>query len=160
MPRGLRLRAAKHHLPNIILETIGQSSPPRRLDARERVPRAWRLRAAKHQHGVNAQLPQQHCSSNKSARSLSNRDIGLTVHEVVPAVPPRCRPTSPFLVLGHILASVLSCALHRCTLSVHVVCALHLCTSSMHVVCALHRCTLSVHVVCARCLCTLSVHSG
>merc|ERR1719263_1491898 len=85
-------------LPKIILETIGQS-PPRRLDARERVPRAWRLRAAKHQHGVNAQLPQQHCSSNKSARSLSNRDIGLTVHEVVPAVPPRCRPTSPFLVL-------------------------------------------------------------
>ena len=32
-------------LPKIILETIGQS-PPRRLDARERVPPAWRLRAA------------------------------------------------------------------------------------------------------------------
>ena len=128
---------------------MSQSPSPRRLDARERVPRAWRLRAAKHQHGVNAQLPQQHCSSNKSARSLSNRDIGLTVHEVVPAVPPRCRPTSPFLVLGHILASVLSCALHRCTLSVHVVCALHRCTLSVHFICALHLCTSSLHVVCA-----------
>ena len=101
------------------------------------------------------QQQQQHYSRNKSARSLSNRDIGLTVHEVVPAVPPRCRPTSPFLVLGHILASVLSCALHRCTLSVHVVCARCLCTSSMHVVCARRLCTSSVHFIYARCLCTL-----